>query len=576
MSYKDEYADLIEGQFFDLENRIMADIIRRIKKAGEITSTADYQAWRLYDLLGFSSEEIEGSIKETLGASYPEIFELYDRVVDEEYTRNKTIYEQINGTFVPYKGNQQLQQWVEAAKRQTAGELANITATMGFASSINGQMTFLPLTDFYKKTLDAAVMDITSGAFDYNSTLKRAVREMTNSGVRWVDYASGWHNRITVAARRAVMTGASQLTAQITEMNAEKLGTEYFEIDWHSGARPSHAEWQGKVWSREELVTVCGKGTVTGLNGANCYHVYYPFIPGISQRKYTDEWLAEQNRLENIPRTFKGKDYTAYEATQKQRGMETAMRAQREKIRGLEDGGADPDEILLQKCRYQGQLQEYAAFSRAMGIKERRDRIYIDGLGNVVSGKKPRINPLKGGKTSKISAKKATKGLGAKIGGEGFIPLHEEPVLLKKINHGGKKAVQKELKNFEKNAITEPVETACVVTKNGEVYKCFGSEGRVFPDYDLKGKLKGASVSHNHTINETAFSFSKDDLQLFMEYDLDVLRGCDEKYTYEFNRNPAEIDEPMEDWMNFENYNHVNIIRLAKEYGIGYRRWKNE
>lgn len=171
---------------------------------------------------------------------------------------------------------------------------------------------------------------------------------------------------------------------------------------------------------------------------------------------------------------------------------------------------------------------------------------------------------------------KAGKGLGAKIGGEGLIPLHEEPALLKTIDYGKKKVVQNELKDFEKNAITESVETACVVTANGEVYKCFGVEDRVFPDYDLGDKLKGASVSHNHPIDETVFSFSKDDLQLFMEYDLDVLRGCDEKYTYEFTRNPAEIDEPMEDWMNFENYNHVDIIRLAKEYGIGYRRWKNE
>lgn len=401
MSYKDEYADLIEGQFFDLENRIMADIVRRIKKTGDITSTADYQIERLYDMFGFSSEELEASIKEMLNASYPEMFELYDRVVEEEYTRNKTIYEQINGAFIPYEENGQLQQWLEAAKQQTKNELANITATMGFVSSVNGQMTFLPLTDFYKKTMDAAIMDITSGAFDYNSTLKRTVREMVNSGVRWVDYESGWHNRITVAARRAVMTGISQLTGKISEMNAEKLGTEYYEVTWHAASRPEHAGWQGKVWNKKELVTICGYGTVTGLKGANCGHDFHPFIPGVDKRNYTDEWLEEQNRLENIPKTFKGKKYTAYEATQKQRQMENAMRAQREKIRHLEDGGADEKELLLQKCRYQGQLQEYAAFSKTMGMKQHRDRIYIDGLGNVVNGRRSNVNLLKGGKIVK-------------------------------------------------------------------------------------------------------------------------------------------------------------------------------
>ena len=120
MSYKEEYADRIQGRFFDLENRIMTDIIRRIKKTGDITSTADWQINRLRELTGLSTEEIEASIMKALNASYPEMFELYDRVTLEEYTRNKDIYEQINGNFVPYDENEQLQQLIEAAKIQTA------------------------------------------------------------------------------------------------------------------------------------------------------------------------------------------------------------------------------------------------------------------------------------------------------------------------------------------------------------------------------------------------------------------------------------------------------------------------
>lgn len=404
MSYKDEYADSIQSLFFDLENRIMADVVRRIRKTGEITSTADWQISRLHELLGFSSEEIEASIKATLNASYPEMFELYDKVVENEYTRNKDLYEQINGQFVPYEENGQLQQWIEAAKAQTQNELMNITGTIGFVDNVNGQMTFLNLTDFYRRTMDATLLDITSGAFDYNSTLKRTVRAMTNSGVRTIDYESGYTSRITVAARRAVMTGVSQMSGRISDMNAEKLGAEHFEVAWHSGARPTHAAWQGKVWTKEQLVTVCGLGTVTGLLGANCYHEYYPFFPGISERNWSDEWLEEQNQKESIKKPFKGKEYNTYEATQKQRSMETAMRAQRAKIRYLEDGKADPDEIIIQKAKYQGQLQEYTEFSHFMGLKQQRERIYIDGLGNVINGRRSSINMLSGGNTVKTVA----------------------------------------------------------------------------------------------------------------------------------------------------------------------------
>ena len=92
-------------------------------------------------------------------------------------------------------------------------------------------------------------MDIVTGAFDYNTVLRRVVTQLTNSGLRQIEYSSGYANRIEVAARRAVMTGLTQLSGKIAEYNAEKLGTEYLEVEWHAGARPTHTIWQGRVWS---------------------------------------------------------------------------------------------------------------------------------------------------------------------------------------------------------------------------------------------------------------------------------------------------------------------------------------
>ena len=276
----------------------------------------------------------------------------------------------------------------EALIQQTKGELTNITQSLGFYLDYgNGRKVLTPLAQIYQGYLDNAIMDIASGAFSYNEVLRRTVTQLTNSGLRTIDYASGRSCRVNVAARRAVMTGISQLTGKISDMNAEKLGAEYFEVAWHSGARPSHAEWQGKVWSKEQLITVCGLGTVEGLLGANCYHEYYPFFPGISERNWSDEWLEEQDRKENTKKEWNGKGYTTYEAKQKQRQMETAMRAQREKVDLLKKGDADPDEVMLARCKYQAQLDEYARFSKKMGLEQQRERIYIDGLGRKAPSK---------------------------------------------------------------------------------------------------------------------------------------------------------------------------------------------
>lgn len=380
--YKNRMANKIAAHYVELEERIIQDIVRRIVKTGEVTSTADWQINRL-KIIGYSSEDIEKMLKTTLNKSYPEMFELYDKVINWEYVRNKDLYEQVNAEYIPFEKNKHLNQAINGIAQQSLEDLENITRSLGFYLDINGKKTMTPLSQVYTEHLDRACFDIVSGAFDYNSVLRRTVTQLTNSGLRTIDYASGWHNRVDVAARRAVMTGLSQITGKITDYNAKKLGTEYFEVAWHAGARPTHAVWQGKVWTKEQLVSVCGLGTVTGLLGANCYHEYYPFFQGISERNWTDQWLEEKNQEENKPKEFQGKEYTVYEAKQRQRQMETAMRAQREKVRALQKGKADQDEILAHKMKYQGQLNEYARFSKKMGLRQERERIYLDMKGRV-------------------------------------------------------------------------------------------------------------------------------------------------------------------------------------------------
>lgn len=372
----------MEAIWADAENRIMQDVIRRIKQYGKITSTADYQINRLMEL-GKSTEEIERIIKEALDATYPQMFELYDQVAEWQYVRNRDIYEQINGEFIPPEENEWLIQISEVVKRQTKDELVNLSQSYGFAVMMGTKRVFTPYAQYYQQYVDAAIMDILSGGFDYNTVIRRVVTQMTNSGLRTVDYASGWSNRTPVAVRRSIMTGISQITGKVNEHNAQLLGTDYYEVSWHASARPEHRVWQGKVYSHKQLVEVCGLGTVTGLCGANCYHDYYPFIPGVSERLYTDEWLEEQNRKEEQTKTWMGKEYNAYEQTQKQRQMETAMRAQRQKVDLLKAAGADKDEITIARCKYQAQLDEYSRFCRKMGLKEQRERIYYDMRGRV-------------------------------------------------------------------------------------------------------------------------------------------------------------------------------------------------
>lgn len=157
-----------------------------------------------------------------------------------------------------------------------------------------------------------------------------------------------------------------------------------------------------------------------------------------------------------------------------------------------------------------------------------------------------------------------------------LVKEHKPPIFLKTVNFNDEKEISKTLLEFEKEAVYEKIETACIITSSGDVYKCFGTNDSVYPDYDLGDELYGAIVSHNHPIDETDFSFSSPDRNMFSHFNLITLRGCDEKYVYELSRKNLAIDELPDNWRIYENYSHCSNIYKAQEMKVGYRRWKNE
>ncbi len=373
--------------FRTLELDVLSDLAERIAVNMDISRAADWEIYRLYEL-GVAKEVIKRHIRRALRLSGEEIDRIYDNILAEDYARYEPIYRQAGKSFIPYRENKQLQQLVSGMKEQTKGEFKNITQSLGFAvKNADGTNTFLPAAKFYQKTLDNAAAGMLSGVYDYNTVIKRAVKEMTGSGLRAVDYFTEQGdgtmkthtNRVEVAARRALMTGFNQVVAKITEENAEQLGTDHFEVTYHRGARPTHQPWQGRVYTKDELVTVCGYGDVAGLKGANCYHDFHLFFPGISKRLYTDEELDRMNAEENTPKKYGDKEYTVYEALQRQRRIETALRKKREEISLLEKGGANEDDILAAKAKYHALSSEYSQFSKAMNLPQQRERISIDG-----------------------------------------------------------------------------------------------------------------------------------------------------------------------------------------------------
>ena len=368
----------------DLEIRIMSEIVRAIRINWFSTSTADSQIQKLVQL-GKSQENIQKYVQKALDVSEQELDKIFSDDVYEFYYGYRRAYKDLGEVQKPIEENFELKALIQSIREQTAESFRNMTGSMGFAirNPSTGKIMYSSLMDFYQDTLDAAAIDIQTGMVSYDKALSRSINAMTVSGVRWIDYDSGWHNRVDVAARRAVMTGFRQIQGKINEQVAKELGTDSYEVSYHVGARPEHQIWQGRVWTYDQLHTVCGLGTVTGLHGANCYHDYNVFIPGVSVRTYTDDQLEEMARKENEPKLYNGKEYTTYEALQYQRHQETVMRKTRQDIKLLKEGKADSDTITAKQAKYQVQMQQYKHFSKKLGLPEQTERVYLDGLGKI-------------------------------------------------------------------------------------------------------------------------------------------------------------------------------------------------
>lgn len=214
-----------------LEATLLDEICSRLKLAGELNEVT-VQDIRVLRSHGISLEEIEKAIQRTANISQRDLQKLLDDVVE----RNQRYYREVID-LASVTAPETLVSAADIADivTQAQREVGNLTRSMGFL--VDNGRTMLAPAKAYQWALDNAEMQVMSGAISYNQAIKSAVKQLADSGIKVVDYESGHRDQIDVAARRAVMTGVSQLCAKYTEQSAEYLETPYFEVSAHIGAR---------------------------------------------------------------------------------------------------------------------------------------------------------------------------------------------------------------------------------------------------------------------------------------------------------------------------------------------------
>ena len=373
-SYLDQMPDAFVQLWQQVEEQILQDVARRIGKMDKVTATANWQLWRYQQTEALRNDVVKLLAKYT-GKSETAIRKLLLQAATEAMEREDAIYYHYDMEPPPFEENAALNNLLDAGARQTCGTWQNLTATT--ANTVTGA---------FERTLDAAWLKVSTGAFDYKTAVKQAVDSLADE-MPMVTYPSGHKDSIEVAARRAVLTGVNQTCGKLQEARMDEMGCEFVETSAHGGARPSHAEWQGRQFHRGGAVTYKGKyypdfyeathyGSGDGIYGWNCSHTHFAIFPELgAPPQWTREELQELN-ARNIE--WNGKKYTAYEISQMQRARERNVRRWKKRYLAEDAAGLDTTDAAV---RLKAARQSLSDFTKATGGRVDSARVSVPKFG---------------------------------------------------------------------------------------------------------------------------------------------------------------------------------------------------
>ena len=351
---------------------LLRDLAERISTAGQFTATAQYETWKLQQL-GLSQKEIKKRLEKLLKASSAQIEQLMTQSAEVGYNFDLKMLPTAEAT--PFEKNAAIQRIVSAAITLAQDDLTNITQTLGMVDPWGNTQ---PLQAVYRECMDYAFMQVSTGAADYNTAIRQATKNLAEKGVCVIDYESGVHTSLEAAVRRNVMGGLGLMQEQISKQNHDDMGADGWEIDAHNNSAPDHEPIQGRQYPDAEYEAL-NNSLVRRIGTLNCGHSAYPIIMGVNKPQYTDKQLEAMRTANADGVEYNGKHYTGYEATQRQRVFETAMRKQKRRIL-IDEATGDAEKLQTDQIKLQRLRQEYARFSKAAGLRMQNERAEVAGF----------------------------------------------------------------------------------------------------------------------------------------------------------------------------------------------------
>ncbi len=387
----------ISQRISDINSEYLESIGTVIKKIGELRPKDVHQLQRMYNY-GADMEKVIEKLSSVSGKNAQEIYDIFDIVAKENYDYSEPFYKAQGMKFIPYEQNEDLQRYVNSLAKQTVDEYINITQHTAFAvfakdgKSIaplfeaNKNKLATPLSDTYTKLVDYAVTKVQLGEESYTKAMRDVVKAMVNSGIKTIDYATGYSRNLEASVRQNILWGVKQCNQNTADQIGEDFGADGYEVSYHSNPRPEHADMAGKQFAKGPARTVKGvyypsfeEVAEPLLNEYGCLHFKFSILLGISVPAHTKEQLEEFKARDKQTFEFEGHKYTAYEGKQLQGRIESAIKYQKDLANTAKKAG---DDDLRREAQYNINVltNKYAKLSEVSGLPTRMERLKMAGF----------------------------------------------------------------------------------------------------------------------------------------------------------------------------------------------------
>ena len=381
---QEQLLEVFDKRFQDYNIKVLEELGNVIKQFKDLTPS---QAHKLAQQLKYNTtvKDLLNELSKISGLSVDDLKKVLEKVAKENISFADTYYK-ARGLETPiYSKNKELQRLVNSVYSITGKELKNIARSTGFRLlDNNGNYMLLDIDKTYKEVIDRCVIAISQGKETYQQSMRNTLKQLSSSGVRKIEYESGYSRRLDTSVRQNILDSMRQVSNESQQLFGQEFDSDGVEISVHQNPAPDHELVQGRQFSNEEFENFQNDRKATDYTGMvfepefkghdrrsiseyNCYHYIFSIVLGVSKPQYSNKQLQEIIDNANKTIEFDGKKYTMYEATQLQRKIETAIRQEKD-TQILAKASEDNDLILQSQTKITQLTTKYKQLCKISGL----------------------------------------------------------------------------------------------------------------------------------------------------------------------------------------------------------------